>query len=138
MSRPRGGMRALVEGIGERFAALGGDLRTATLVDHIGPATRAANDPNRPEGADAPKFVVATRRGHRLMTRQVVLNLPLDLAARLLDRTLSGRLAQRERQSRAAWSAFTGYLAIDRATVPDQTPLFHQVLQILRAADARR
>ncbi len=35
MSRPRGGMRALVEGIGRRFADLGGDLRTATLVDRV-------------------------------------------------------------------------------------------------------
>ena len=41
MSRPRGGMQALVEGIGQRFAGLGGDLRTGTLVDRVeeaGPA----------------------------------------------------------------------------------------------------
>ena len=42
MSRPRGGMRALVEGIGRRFAELGGDLRTATLVDRV-----EAVDPGR-------------------------------------------------------------------------------------------
>ena len=35
MSRPRGGMQALAEGIGHRFAGLGGDLRTATLVDRV-------------------------------------------------------------------------------------------------------
>ena len=34
--------------------------------------------------------------------------------------------------------AFTGYLAIDRTHVPDDTPLFHQVLQSFDAADARR
>ena len=28
-------MKALVESIGQRFAALGGDLRTATLVDRV-------------------------------------------------------------------------------------------------------
>ena len=38
-------------------------------------------------------------------------------------------MAGAERKSRAAWSAFTGYLAIDRGAVPDDTPLFHQVLQ---------
>lgn len=115
MSRPRGGMRSLVDGIGRRFTELGGDLRTATLVDRVETA-----------GAG---FAVVTRRRQRLSTRQVVFNLPLDLAARLLDRPLSGRLERFERKSRAAWSAFTAYLAIDRAAVPDDSPLFHQVLQ---------
>lgn len=115
MSRPRGGMRSLVDGIGRRFTELGGDLRTATLVDRVETA-----------GAG---FAVVTRRRQRLSTRHVVFNLPLDLAARLLDRPLSGRLERFERKSRAAWSAFTAYLAIDRAAVPDDSPLFHQVLQ---------
>jgi phytoene dehydrogenase-like protein len=110
-------MRALVEGIGSQFAALGGDLRTATKVDRI---ERAAGR----EG-----FTVVTRRRDRLEARQVALNLPLDLAAALLDLPLEGRLLASERRSRAGWSAFTGYLAIDRDAVPDDTPLFHQVLQ---------
>ena len=116
MSRPGGGMRALVEGIGGRFAALGGDLRTATLVDRVTPT------------ADG-HFAVETRRRHRLIARQVAFNLPLDLAAALLGRDLDGLLRRRERRSRAVWSAFTGYLAIDRRAVPDDSPLFHQVLQ---------
>ena len=70
-----------------------------------------------------------TRRRQRLQARQVAFNLPLDLAAGLLGRALEGRLGRRERQSRAAWSAFTGYVAIDRDAVPDDSPLFHQVLQ---------
>ena len=128
MSRPRGGMLALVEGIGRRFADLGGDLRTATLVDRV----EVVEPPESGRDGDdeaGPGFVVVTRRRHRLHTRQVAFNLPLDLAARLLDRPLAGRVARAERKSRAAWSAFTGYLAIDRAAVPDDTPLFHQVLQ---------
>ena len=84
MSRPRGGMRALVEGIGRRFAELGGDLRTATLVDRV-----EAVDP--PVGRAVSSCV--TRRRDRLRARQVAFNLPLDLAARLLDRPLSGLLA---------------------------------------------
>ena len=116
MSRPRGGMRALVEGIGQAFAAQGGDLRTATLVDRVEPTG---------EGG----FVVTTRRRHRLEARQVAFNLPLDLASNLLKRPIEGHLQRQEEKSRAAWSAFTGYLAIDRRAVPDDSPLFHQVLR---------
>lgn len=116
MSRPKGGMRALTEGLGERFAALGGDLRRATIVDRVEP------------GEDG-GFVVVTRRRHRLVARQVVFNLPLDLAARLLGRSLDGRLGRRERQSRATWSAVTAYVAIRREAISDDGPLFHQVLR---------
>ncbi len=130
MSRPRGGMRALVEGIGRRFAELGGDLRTATLVDRVEvlPTAREVGDGPVDSDSDA-RFAVVTRRRQRILARQVAFNLPLDLAARLLDRPVSGRLGRAERKSRAAWSAFTGYLAIDRSAVPDDAPLFHQVLQ---------
>jgi phytoene dehydrogenase-like protein len=114
MRRPVGGMRALVEAIGERYSALGGELSTSTIVDRV----------DAVEGG----FEVMTRRGGRLRARQVIFNLPLDLAARLLGRSLEGRLGRLERRSRAAWSAFTGYLAIDRDAVPDDGPLFHQVL----------
>jgi len=115
MRRPVGGMQALAEGIGARFSSQGGDLRTSTIVDRVDVV----------EGG----FEVASRRGGRLRTRQVVFNLPLDLAARLLGRWLEGRLGRLERRSRAVWSAFTGYLAIERDAVPDDGPLFHQVLR---------
>jgi phytoene dehydrogenase-like protein len=115
MSRPRGGMKRLAEGIGDRFMALGGDLRKGTLVDAV---ERAGSG-----------FVVRTRHREALRTRQVAFNLPLDLAGRLLGRSLEGRPARRERSSRAAWSAFMAYLAIDRAAIADDAPLFHQVLQ---------
>ncbi|HEU5115227.1 MAG TPA: FAD-dependent oxidoreductase, partial [Isosphaeraceae bacterium] len=113
---PRGGMKALAEGIGSRFDAFGGDLRTATKVDRV-------------EREENGEFVVVTRRRHQLRTRQVIFNLPIDLAAGLLGQSLEGRLGRTERQSRAVWSAFTGYLAIRREAVPEGTPLFHQVLQ---------
>ncbi len=116
MSRPRGGMKSLVEGLGQRFAELGGDLRTGTKVDRV-------------EAAEGGGFVVTTRRRQRLVARQVAFNLPLDLAANLLGRSLGGRLSRCEKQSRARWSAFTGYVAIRRSVVPDDSPLFHQVLQ---------
>lgn len=115
MSRPKGGMRALAEGIGGRFSALGGDLRVGTKVDRVEPA----------EGRG---FLVTTRRRQRIHARQVAFNLPLDLASSLLGRELTGRLGRVERRSKAVWSAFTGYVAIDRAAVPDSGPLFHQVL----------
>ena len=115
MSRPVGGMRSLVEGLGQRFSALGGDLRMATIADRV-----------EPQGEG---FVVTTRRRDRVSTRQVAFNLPLNLAASLLGRGLEGRLGRRENQTRAAWSAFTGYLAIRRSALDDGGPLFHQVLQ---------
>jgi len=115
MSRPRGGMAALAEGIGGRFASMGGDLRVGTLVDRV----------EAVEGG----FSVTTRRREQLLARQVAFNLPLDLAATLLGRSVEGRLARREGQSRAAWSAFTGYVAIRREAVADDAPLFQQVLQ---------
>ena len=110
-------MRALVAGIGHRFVELGGDWRTATLVDRV----EAVDSRSRDRDRERPEFVVVTRRRDRLRARQVAFNLPLDLAARLLDRPLSGRMAGAERKSRAFWSAFTGYLAIDRGAVPDDT-----------------
>ena len=42
MSRPRGGMQALAEGLGQRFAAHGGDLRTGDLRGCRGDRARAA------------------------------------------------------------------------------------------------
>lgn len=116
MSRPRGGMASLADGIGHRFALMGGDLRTAALVDRV-------------EEDGAGGFVVETRRRARLRARQVVFDLPLDRAVSLLGRSLDGTLGRREAKSRAAWSAVTAYLAIDRAAVPDDAPLFNQVLQ---------
>jgi C-3',4' desaturase CrtD len=121
MARPVGGMIALAEAIGGRFAALSGSLRTATIVDRVD----AVSDPEEGRGG----FIVTTRRRDRLKARQVAFNLPLDLAAGLLSRPLVGRFGGQERKSRAQWGAFTGYLAIDRAAVPDDSPLFHQVLQ---------
>ncbi|MEW4568263.1 NAD(P)/FAD-dependent oxidoreductase [Tautonia sp. JC769] len=116
MSRPVGGMKAIAEGIGERFEAMGGSLRRATLVDRV-----------RPDGLG--HFEVITRRRQTLKARQVAFNLPIDLAARLLGRDLNGMLARREARSRAAWSAFTGYLAIRKDAVPEDGPLFYQVLR---------
>ena len=117
MSRPLGGMAALTEGIGARFEALGGDLRRGTIVDRVEPARQGGG------------WVVTTRRRDQIQANQVALNLPINLAAKLLGRSLDGMLAGREAKSRAFWSACTAYLAIDRSAVPDDSPLFHQVLQ---------
>ncbi len=109
------GWRAWPRGSAADSRTLGGNLRTATLVDRI-------------EADPGGGWVVATRRGGRIRAREVAFNLPVDLASKLLGRPLVGRLDRRDRQSRAAWSAFTGYVAIDRRAVPDDSPLFHQVL----------
>ena len=59
MNRPRAGMRALAEGFGQAFTALGGDLRTATLVDRVEPLDHV-ND-GKPNHC-ARGFAVVTRR----------------------------------------------------------------------------
>jgi C-3',4' desaturase CrtD len=120
MSRPVGGMKALAEGMGSRFEAMGGTLLRATIADRVEPDG---------DGPDPGGFTVVTRRRQRLRARQVAFNLPLDLAARLLGRDLSGLLARREVKSRAAWSAVTAYLAIRADAVPESGPLFYQVLR---------
>lgn len=116
MSRPVGGMKALAEGMGRRFEAMGGTLHRATIADRVEPDGRGG-------------FVVTTRRRRRLLARQVAFNLPIDLAARLLGRDLDGLLARRERRSRASWGAVTAYLAIRADAVPESGPLFYQVLR---------
>ncbi len=115
LGRPVGGMKALAEGIGQRFIELGGELKRGTLVDRV--------------ETQADGFTVVTRRRERLPTRQVAFNLPIDLAARLLGRDLSGPLAKDEHKARPAWSAFTAYLAFRRDAIDDNASLFHQVLQ---------
>jgi C-3',4' desaturase CrtD len=120
MSRPVGGMRALAEGLGDRVEALGGEVHRGTIVDRV-------------EGDPRQGFAIRTRRRATIAARQVVFNLPLDRAAALLGRPLDGVLGRRERQSRATWSAVTAYLAIHRDAVPDDAPLFHQVLRDFNA-----
>src|SRR5262249_42951844 len=85
MCRPLGGIKALVEGMGHRFAALGGDLRTAAQVDRI----------EAPAAEDDGFWIRTRRKGRDLQARQVALNLPLDRAVALLGRCLEGHLARR-------------------------------------------
>ena len=115
LRRPKGGMMGFAEGLGARFEAIGGVLRRGSIVDRVEPD---------PSGG----FRVKARRGIPVHTRHVAFNLPIDLAARLLGRDLAGTLGARQRGSRAVWSAFTAYLAIDRAAIPDDAALFHHVL----------
>jgi C-3',4' desaturase CrtD len=118
LSRPKGSMKALAEGIGEAFSGAGGDLRTATLVDSVRPMDKGRG------------FIVKTRRGHHFQANQVAMNLPLDIAARLLDRDLlKTSLGRKEHRSRAQWSAFTTYAAIEASHISHHKSLFHHVLQ---------
>ncbi len=117
MSRPIGTMRALVDAIAGRFVELGGNLRTAALVDRVEPAENGGFN------------VCLRRRGERVHARQVAFDLPLDLAVSLLGRPIEGAFAKNEKKSRAVWSAATAYLAVDRSAIDDDAPLFHQVVQ---------
>jgi phytoene dehydrogenase-like protein len=61
LSRPVGGMTALAEGVGQRFAALGGDLRTATLVDRVECELRAGADGARGGSPSSPAVASGSR-----------------------------------------------------------------------------
>ncbi|MFM7593134.1 MAG: phytoene desaturase family protein, partial [Isosphaeraceae bacterium] len=117
LSRPIGGMQAFAEGLGQAFAEWGGDLRMATIVDSVQKNTDSS-------------YNIKTRRGQVLKARQVAFNLPIDLAARLLGDDLSqkSRQARLEKRSRARWSAFTAYAAIDASFLAGHKALFHHVL----------
>lgn len=117
LSRPIGGMKSFAEGLGEAFAGWGGDLHTATIIDSVR---------KKPDAT----FTVKTRRGQVIHTRQVAFNLPLDLAANLLGPDLSPDAThnRREKRSRARWSAFTAYAAIDASFLAHHRALFHHVL----------
>ena len=118
LSRPIGGMKAFAEGLGEAFASCGGDLRRATLVDSVRPSDQGCG------------YQVRTRRGAVLHARQVAMNLPLDLCMSLLgSEFVKKRNARLEVRSRAKWSAFTAYAAIDARAVAGHSALFHHVLQ---------
>jgi C-3',4' desaturase CrtD len=114
MSRPRGGMRGLAEGLGRAIERWGGEVRRGSIVDRVEPRLGG--------------FEVITRRRVRLWAREVVFNLPIDLAARMLGRDLSKGVGRSEEKSRAEWSAFTGYVAVRSDAIDPDTPLFHQVL----------
>ena len=126
LSRPIGGMKALAEGLGEAFTGWGGNLRRATIVDSVSLASKSSFTNSTPA-----KFLVKTRRGEVLKARQVAFNLPVDLAMRLLGRSEKddATLARKEQNSRAKWSAFTTYAAIDADFLAGHQALFHHVLQ---------
>ena len=118
MSRPRG-----------RDAGAGRGDRRAVRRARGRPAHGDQGRSRRARRADGGFAVVTRRRGSGCTpvrspsTCRSTWPRPCSAAA------LEGRLGRRERRSRAAWSAFTGYVAIDRDAVADDSPLFHQVLQ---------
>ena len=124
MSRPRGGMQALVEGIGQRFAAQGGDLRTATLVDRV--EIDASSDPGDRHRRRASWWSRAAGSDCTL-ARSFSIFLSTSRPGCSADRWWAG-LAVASDSRGPPGAAFTGYLAIDRSAVPDDSPLFHQVL----------
>lgn len=119
LSRPLGGMRAFVEGLGEALISAGGHLRRSALVDSV-----------IPNLGGQPGFRVKTRRGQVFEAGQVAMNLPLDRCATLLGRNEAEEPYERlERRSRPAWSAFTAYASIEADAIADRPALFHHVLQ---------
>jgi C-3',4' desaturase CrtD len=115
LSRPKGGMKAFAEGLGEALTKWGGELRTATIVDSV-------TSQNRSKG-----YLIKTRRGHQIRARQVAFNLPVDLAANLIGQTAG--LDRLDRRSRAQWSAFTCYAAVESSLFTGHKALFHHVLK---------
>jgi C-3',4' desaturase CrtD len=119
LSRPRGGMKAFAEGIGNAFNDAGGKLHRSTIIDSV----------DRQAGADQ-RFHLTTRRGQTFSARHVAMNLPIDRCAALLGRdSNSGPLKWPEARSRPGWSAFMAYAVVDAEAVATHQALFHHVLQ---------
>ena len=95
MSRPKGGMQALAEGIGQAFAEQGGDLRTSTIVDRVEPLETEGFAVTRPHAAtcsvrDTPRLGVwpsrASPRGRGPERRVGRRRCPIDASCRVCIR----------------------------------------------------
>jgi len=110
-----GGAWSLARTLAAALARDGGELRLRSWVKRI--ITR-----------DGRAIGVETERGEQIFASQVVANVTLWDAARLLGQAAPRRLLRAIAGAPRGWGACTLYLGVDEAAIPDGMAEHHQVL----------
>ena len=110
-----GGAWSLARTLAAAFARDGGELRTRTWVSRI--LTR-----------DGHAIGVETARGEQVFAGQIVANVTLWDAARLLGQAAPRRLLRAIDGAPRGWGACTLYLGVDEAAIPAGMAEHHQVV----------
>ncbi|TMW73487.1 FAD-dependent oxidoreductase [Alteribacter natronophilus] len=75
------------------------------------------------------KWIVQDQKGNRRIFDHVVFNLPLENLSKLLFPETYRRLPEKSRKAPGGqWGAFTLYLALTEEVIPENMPLFQQVV----------
>jgi phytoene dehydrogenase-like protein len=119
---PRRGVVHLEGGIGALGETLAAALqRNGGEILYRQEATRIRMEGGRP-------VTVQTKKGLEIEADRVVVNLPPWNIAGLLGEDAPPRLKKLPPQPTDGWGAFTVYLGVDAAVIPDTGSLHHQVL----------
>lgn len=76
------------------------------------------------------KWVVEDHKGKIRTCKHLVVNLPIHQLSSLMDPTLYEKLSKklRDKAKIPQWGTFTLYLAVDDKVIPEEFPLFQQIL----------
>jgi len=110
-----GGAWSLAHTLAAAFARDGGELRYRTWVERILTRTGRA-------------IGVETERGEQVLASQVVANVTLWDAARLLGQAAPQRLLRAIAGAPRGWGACTLYLGVGEAAIPDGMAEHHQII----------
>ncbi|UCD98104.1 MAG: FAD-dependent oxidoreductase [Chloroflexota bacterium] len=83
--------------------------------------TRVRKEPNG-------SFIVETKRKTEFPADIIIFNLPPWNIARILTQELPARLRDLPHMPKRGWGAFMVYIGLDRAQIPNNLPLHHQVI----------
>lgn len=111
----RGGIGALSRTLAEWIRANGGEVLYRQQVDRI-------------EVRDGRAMIVHTAKGVSVAANFVVANVTPWGLARMLGSAAPSKLTGEVRRREATWGAFTLYVGLDAAVVPDSLPDHHQVI----------
>lgn len=76
------------------------------------------------------KWIVEDRKGNRYTADHLVFNIPLPNIQEIVGTTTFEQMGIRYKRKvhQPMWGTFTLYMAVKKEVIPDDTPLFHQVM----------